>query len=447
MKKIIYFFFLFSIFTFEIFSQKNISFRSHLSYPNSLDSANRLSNIWGYAANGKEYALVGTNLGLSIVDVTDPDTCIALFTVRAATSIWREIRTHGTFAYVTTEGGSGVTIVDLSNLPFSIKDTIWKGNGMVENQIDKIHALHIEDGFLYLYGGNYKNGGMVIADLSNPWSPDYVGEFEQYYVHDGCVRGNIAFPGNIFSGFFSVVDISNKSNPMLLATQNTPDNFTHNTWLSDDSKTLFTTDEKPDAYITAYDVSDFSDIKEISRYRHISDSGAIPHNTYVLNDFLITSYYTEGVTIVDAHKPDTLIEVGHYDTSPFSGNGYHGAWGVYPFLPSGNFLISDIEGGLFVLTPEYVRWDIEDLSFNPYLFPNPFSSETKITYALSSNSNVSIRIYNVLGEKIMDIIADEKQNYGKHQLSVNLKNLNSGIYFLAISIDKIKMQTIKAVKY
>src|SRR5690606_29387539 len=68
-----------------------------------------------------------------------------------------------------------------------------------------------------------------------------------------------------------------------------------------------------------------------------------------------TSYYTYGIVIYDATHPDNLVEVGHYDTSPHSGYGFKGAWGVYPFLPSGNLLVSDIEGGLFVLGPTYVN--------------------------------------------------------------------------------------------
>jgi hypothetical protein len=50
-----------------------------------------------------------------------------------------------------------------------------------------------------------------------------------------------------------------------------------------------------------------------------------------------------------------MINVGHYDTSPFSGDGFHGAWGVYAYLPSGNILVSDIEQGMFVLTPTLTR--------------------------------------------------------------------------------------------
>ena len=63
----------------------------------------------------------------------------------------------------------------------------------------------------------------------------------------------------------------------------------------------------------------------------------------------------EGVSIYDATYPANMVEVGHYDTSPFTGSGFNGAWGVYPFLPSGNLLVSDIEGGLYILGPTYVH--------------------------------------------------------------------------------------------
>jgi hypothetical protein len=70
----------------------------------------------------------------------------------------------------------------------------------------------------------------------------------------------------------------------------------------------------------------------------------------------VNSYYKDGITIVDASRPDNLVTVGRYDTyTQGSGNGFNGAWGVYPFLPSGNILVSDIDNGLFVLTPTYVR--------------------------------------------------------------------------------------------
>ena len=60
--------------------------------------------------------------------------------------------------------------------------------------------------------------------------------------------------------------------------------------------------------------------------------------------------------ITDISHPNNPIEVGHYDTYPQgSGNGFYGCWGVYPYLPSGNILASDMQNGLFVLGPTYMH--------------------------------------------------------------------------------------------
>ncbi len=99
-----------------------------------------------------------------------------------------------------------------------------------------------------------------------------------------------------------------------------------------------------------------SNIIETDRVQSNPGSDVIPHNAHVLNDFIITSYYTDGVVVHDASNPNNIIEVAHYDTSPnYSGSGYHGSWGAYPFLPSGNILASDIEEGLKILSIDYVR--------------------------------------------------------------------------------------------
>jgi hypothetical protein len=76
---------------------------------------------------------------------------------------------------------------------------------------------------------------------------------------------------------------------------------------------------------------------------------------HVRGDFLITSYYSEGVVIHDATYPYNCIKVGQYDTYPTQTTGFDGCWGVYPFLPSGTILAADITEGLFILGPHYVQ--------------------------------------------------------------------------------------------
>ncbi len=333
------------------FAQLNMEELGFLPYTNAL------SDIWGYAdEDGNEYALVGTYTGLSVVDVTDPAAPVEVFFGSGVNSIWRDIKTWGDYAYVSTEGGGGIYIVDMSPLPGPITNTsLFTGSAY---PFTTIHNLYIDEtGKLYIFGANSGAGGAIICDLtSNPMNPVELGLFNDYYFHDGMARGDTLWGAAIYQGFFAAVDVSDPTNPQALATKSTPGYFAHNCWISDGGNVLFTTDEIENGYIAAYDVSDFDNIFETDRIQSSPGNNVIPHNVHVLNDYLVTAYYSDGITIHDASRPGNLIEVGNYDTSPnFPGPGYHGSWGAYPFLPSGNILASDIEEGLYILGPDYVR--------------------------------------------------------------------------------------------
>lgn len=340
-------------------AQLNMTQLGHLDYQ-ALRNTD-LSNIWGYTDEfGNEYALVGVNGsggntgGLSVVDVTDPANPQEVAFVAAPTSIWREIKTYGDHAYITTEASLGLLIVDLSPLPgsTSLPSTVFQGVGW-----DTSHSLFIdENGRLYLNGSNRGNGGVIMYDLTvDPMAPVEVGSYDPWYCHDCFARGDTLYAAHIYDGFFSMVDVSDPANPVLLGTQSTPNTFSHNVWLDDTGDHLFTTDEVSGAFVGAYDVSDPGDILFQDKLQSDPGSGTIPHNTYWLNDFLVTSYYTYGVTVYDATYPHHLVETAHFDTYPGSGDGFNGAWGVYPFAPSGNLFVSDINTGLWILAPDYVH--------------------------------------------------------------------------------------------
>lgn len=343
--------------TFNSLSQnsKNIDLVGSLGY------AEELNDVWGYVdTNGNEYALVGTFNGLSIVDVSVPSVPQELFFIPGANSSWRDIKVWDGFAYITNENSGGLAIVDLQYLPDSIKTSSWNGSGNVN--FSSSHNIFIDEkGYGYIVGANYGVGGAIIVDLfTTPGTPILKTVYNLAPIHDLYVRNDTMWNAEINNGWFAVVDIKDKSGPTvpgnrIIATHNTPNNFTHNTWLSDNGDFLFTTDEKSDAYITAYDVSDLGNIHEVDRIQSSPGFNVIPHNTFVKNNFLVTSYYRDGTTIVDANRPGNLIETGYYDSSPFSGNGFNGVWGTYPYLPSGHILSTDIEEGLFVLFSEYVQ--------------------------------------------------------------------------------------------
>lgn len=345
--------------TLPLYAQNyNIQLRSTVDFPGQT-----LANICGYAQDGREYALVGASQGMVIVDITDPDNPVQIVQIPGPNNLWKEIKTYSHYAYVTSEGGGGVQIVDLSKLPSPVLDYHnYNGTGTIDGQLNTIHALHIDvtKGFLYTYGGSFR--GALVHDLNaDPYNPTYSGRFDQLdYVHDGFVDNDTLYACHIYAGDLSIVDMTDKQKPVLLGTVKTPGKFTHNSWLLDDHKHILTTDEEYPSFLTAYDISDPTDIRELDRIARDEGTQSIGHNTHVLNDYAITSWYADGMTIVDAHRPNNLIQVGRYDTWTGTGK-FDGCWGVYPFLPSGNLIATNIPtlnggvGQLFVLSPTYVR--------------------------------------------------------------------------------------------
>lgn len=309
------------------------------------------SDIWGWAdANGNEFALVGLNNGFSVADVTVPSNPVQTFFIADISSTWRDIKTWGNYAYVTTEADAGLLIVDLSDVT---GNTYWHltqftnpNGGFVE--FTAAHNIYIdENGIAYIFGASSNTGssppnGAIFLDVNtNPTNPVYLGNWNDQYIHDGMVRGDTMYAGCIYTGKLYVVDVSNKANPATLGNAFTPNTFTHNAWVSDDGNYVFTTDEQSDAYLAAYDITNVNNIQEVDRIQSNPGSNAIPHNTHVDGNFLITSYYRDGTTVHDITYPNNMIQVAYYDSYPGSGNGFDGCWGTYPFLPSGNIISSD----------------------------------------------------------------------------------------------------------
>ena len=313
---------------------QNIALRFTIQFPGQT-----LANICGYAANGKEYALVGGSKGLVVVDVTNPDAPLQIVQIPGPDNLWKEIKTYQHYAYITSEGGQGLQIVDLAGLPsVNLMSKFYTGDGSIAGQLDRIHSLHIDEtkGFAYLHGSNLFNGGSVVVNLGDPWNPVFAGKFDQLgYVHDGYVDNDTLYGCHIFTGNFSIVNMADKQNPALLGTQPTPTAATHNTWLSTDKKVVFTTDENGSSYLGAYDISDPTDIQLLDKLQARPGTGNIMHNTHIRGDYAITSIYTEGVSIIDVSHPENMVQVGLYDTWPADSGGGFDGYGRVPIFALG----------------------------------------------------------------------------------------------------------------
>jgi hypothetical protein len=65
------------------------------------------------------------------------------------------------------------------------------------------------------------------------------------------------------------------------------------------------------------------------------------------------------------------------------------------------------------------------------IYPNPFNSQTIISYLLKEQSRVLIEIYDIGGRKIRSIY-DKEMPPGEHMITWNAGNLPSGVYFTSI---------------
>ena len=79
-------------------------------------------------------------------------------------------------------------------------------------------------------------------------------------------------------------------------------------------------------------------------------------------------------------------------------------------------------------------------------YPNPFNPSTKISWELPTNSWLTLKIYNVLGNEVATLVNEEKEA-GYHSIKFNASNLPSGVYFYRIKsenfIDTKKMILLK----
>lgn len=340
------------------------------------------SGVWGYEdKNGIPYAVIGDFRNAWVYSVEDPENPVLRHKAPGFPSIWREIRGYGDNIYVVNDrGADGLLVIDMSKAPDTITHNFYTPQitvGQVTKNLERCHTIFIdENGFLYLMGCNISRGGVLIFDLNvSPTEPPLVGYADLEYSHDAYARGDTLWSAEILAGFFAVYDVSDKSSPKLLARQVTSRAFTHNVWLSDDGKFLFSTDERPNAFVDSYDISDLNNIQLLDKYRTLAteNTGVIPHNTYYHNGFLVTSYYTDGIRIIDAHRPDNLVEVAHYDSwndPTRCHSGFFGCWGVYPYTGSNIVYASDINNGLFIVEIDYkracyVEGSVRDINGNP----------------------------------------------------------------------------------
>jgi choice-of-anchor B domain-containing protein len=381
---------------------RGIDFLAHIPLEDFSSRPSAANDVWGFLDlnDSREYAIIGLHNGIAVVDVTDPLHPVEVGTIRGLGSIWRDIKVYQfrdedegrwkAYAYVTTDAApQGLHILDLTELPERISlAATYRGFASAHNiyiaNVDYATGRALPDltAYAYVLGSNLDLGAFRILDLSNPIAPvevtspppgaEYVHDATSLVITDG--RTSTCGPGHspceVLVDYneetVDLWDVTDKSNPLRLSSMPyEKSSYTHSGWWTKDKMFIFIQDELDERDPDEQDPRPGHGLNTTVRTVDISDltapfvsnvwagpTRAIDHNGFTNGDRYYISNYRRGLTILDISDPNDPQEVAFFDTFPDpadDGPFFNGAWGTYPYLPSGTILVSDIEGGLFLL--------------------------------------------------------------------------------------------------
>ncbi len=344
------------------FASSNVSLYNWLDLT-ELGGAGNGSDVWGYVSpSGREYALMGISNALVVVEVTNPASPVIIASIPHNNSLWADVETYGTHAYVSNESGGGIDVINLAQVDSGIVTELAP---LTLGGLATTHTLNVDtvSGFLYLNGSNLNGGRLRAYGLANPASPTFAGTVSDAgsgYCHDSLVvtyttgpyaGRQIAFCHNGGIGL-DIYDVTNKANMFRMSRSTYPNlAYCHQGWLSVDRQYLYVNDELDGVNETViFDVSNLSAPVLVNTYS--SGVAATDHNEYVRDGYIYEAEYRAGTRIFCLDDPVNPVQVGWFDTYPENdSSGYDGVWSVYPFLPSGTLLAADINRGLFILNP------------------------------------------------------------------------------------------------
>lgn len=349
-----------------------VNLRSRVAYSSMGGTAG--NDVWGWFDDdsGNEYALIGMTNGTAFIDVSDPENPVFLgrLPTQTTNSAWRDIKVYQNHAYIVAEnaGAHGMQVFDLTRLrgltsaqTFSA-DVLYGDFGSAHNI-----AINEDFGFAYAVGTSTCGGGLHMINLTTPNNPFFAGCYSAAYTHDTqCVdyqgpdtdypNSEICVSSN--EDHIEIVDVTVKPGPMRISTAAYPQiGYVHQGWLTEDHRFLLVgdeLDERNHGVPTRTHVFDVSDLDApVYVFAYEAATSSIDHNLYILGNRVFQANYTSGMRVLEIGNlaAEEISEIAFFDTFP-SGNAteFDGAWSVYPYLPSGNVIVSDISNGLFVLS-------------------------------------------------------------------------------------------------
>lgn len=422
---------------------------------------NAYNEVWGLYVNGREYAIIGSTAGTHFIDVTEPTEPVQVQFVPGTFTgngvVHRDYHDYKGYLYaVCDEGSSTLQIMDITRLPDTVA-VVYNSNEFFA----RAHNIFIDSSQAKLYihlargGSSFPNAPMQLIDISVPDTPVYIAGYNRFgplaisQVHDGYIEDNLAYLNCGPSGF-ALVDFTDPMNPNTLSVMTPLDypfaGYNHSGWPSCDSRYYYMADENHGYDMKVVDLADKTNPVIAGTFNAGSEAPtSIPHNQLVNCNYLYVAYYYDGLQVFDVSSPDSPKVVAHYPTSSEpAADSYKGAWGVYPYLPSGIILASDMQDGLFIIEPigdncyeMPVCGDVnsvKNLTTIPLqLYPNPSSGDRIQWRGLETEGEARIDITDLQGRLIWSSGYGQWPSEGGIDLPVSLQ---PGSYLVQISSAK-----------
>lgn len=426
------------------------------------------SDIWGWTdtTTGKEYALAATTNSTAFVDVTDPTKPIFLgrLNSNAGNNFWRDVKVYKNHAFIVADavGAHGMQVFDLTKLRGLTTAQTFTADAIYNtDNLGSCHNIVINEdtGIAYLVGCKSSlvlgqglalaSGGPIFVDISDPKKPVKMNSYAaEGYSHDAQV---ITYNGpdkrytgkEIYIGSnetkISILDVTNKNNIIKISDISyAQTGYTHQGWFTENQTHFILgdeTDEQNFGMNTRTLIFDFNDLQNpVLSSTYSGPSEAIDHNGYVKGNLYYMASYRAGMRVLDltniSASTNSMTEVGSFDTYPSDNKSeFNGAWSVYPYFPSGNIIINDIERGLFVVRKSSPTLNLDDKTAdeNFSIFPNPTKSQTTIT-AVNNETVSSVKVYSILGQQLIDI-----HNIDATIYDLETTVLEKGIYLIKIN--------------
>jgi hypothetical protein len=79
--------------------------------------------------------------------------------------------------------------------------------------------------------------------------------------------------------------------------------------------------------------------------------------------------------------------------------------------------------------------DAEQAFFSAY--PNPATTQFQMDYFLAQSASVSLRIDNIQGQAVTQVLKNENKTIGQYHQTINIEQLPAGIYFYELNADRV----------